>query len=74
MLLSEARVRVRGIVSDLKCKDSVKRRLMDIGLIKGVEIEVKGIAPLGDPILIYLRGFSLAIRNADAKYIILKQI
>lgn len=47
------------------------KRLSALGLIQGTEVELKRIAPLGDPIIINLRGFDLAIRKKDAKNILL---
>lgn len=44
----------------------VKRRIMDMGLTKGVEVEVKKIAPLGDPIELAVRGYELSIRKSEA--------
>jgi len=48
---------------------ALKRRIMDMGLTKGVEVEVKKFAPLGDPIELHLRGFSLSLRKSDASLI-----
>ncbi|MGV8049527.1 MAG: ferrous iron transport protein A [Anaerolineaceae bacterium] len=48
---------------------SVKRRLMDMGIIKGTELMVRKVAPLGDPIEINLRGYELSIRKIDAEII-----
>ena len=48
---------------------AVKRRIMDMGITKGVEIYVRKVAPLGDPIEITLRGYELSLRKADAKSI-----
>ena len=45
---------------------AVKRRIMDMGITKGVEIRVRKVAPLGDPIEITVRGYELSIRKADA--------
>ena len=47
----------------------VKRRLMDMGIIKGTELMVRKVAPLGDPIEINLRGYELSIRKIDAEII-----
>ena len=47
----------------------VKRRIMDMGITKGVEIYVRKAAPFGDPIEIYVRGYELSIRKADAEMI-----
>ncbi len=53
-------VRLRG-------EGAVKRRIMDMGLTKGVEVCVRKVAPLGDPIEITVRGYELSIRKADAE-------
>ncbi len=45
---------------------ALKRRIMDMGITKGVEIYVRKVAPLGDPIEVTLRGYELSIRKADA--------
>lgn len=45
---------------------AVKRRIMDMGITKGVELSVRKFAPLGDPIEISVRGYELSIRKADA--------
>ncbi len=48
---------------------AVKRRIMDMGITKGVEITVRKVAPLGDPIEITVRGYELSLRKADAESI-----
>ena len=48
---------------------AVKRRIMDMGITKGVEIHVRKVAPLGDPIEITVRGYELSLRKADAESI-----
>lgn len=53
---------------------ALRRRLLDMGITKGVEIEVRKIAPLGDPIDIKLRGYELCIRKKDMKGIDMKVI
>ncbi len=47
----------------------VKRRIMDMGITKGVEIYIRKVAPLGDPIEVTVRGYELSIRKADAEMI-----
>ncbi|MBQ2276827.1 MAG: ferrous iron transport protein A [Lachnospiraceae bacterium] len=47
----------------------VKRRIMDMGITKGVEIFVRKVAPLGDPMEVMVRGYELSLRKADAKMI-----
>ena len=48
---------------------AVKRRIMDMGLTKGVEVQTRKVAPLGDPIEVTVRGYELSIRKADAELI-----
>ncbi len=48
---------------------AVRRRMMDMGLTKGVEIQIRKVAPLGDPIQVTVRGYELSIRKADADLI-----
>ena len=48
---------------------AIKRRIMDMGITKGVEIHVRKVAPLGDPIEITVRGYELSLRKADAENI-----
>ena len=48
---------------------AVKRRIMDMGITKGVEIYVRKVAPLGDPIEVNVRGYELSLRKADADMI-----
>ena len=51
---------------------AIKRRIMDMGITKGVEIYVRKMAPLGDPMEITVRGYELAFRKADAEMIIVE--
>lgn len=48
----------------------VKRRIMDMGITKGVEVYVRKVAPLGDPVEITVRGYELSLRKADAEMIV----
>ena len=53
---------------------AIKRRIMDMGITKGVEIKVQKVAPLGDPIEITVRGYELTLRKADADMIEIEKI
>ena len=48
---------------------AVKRRIMDMGITRGVEVHVRKVAPLGDPIEVTVRGYELSLRKADAEMI-----
>ena len=56
-------------VKKLHGEGAVKRRIMDMGLTKGVEVYVRKVAPLGDPIEVTVRGYELSLRKADAEMI-----
>lgn len=56
-------------VVKLHGEGAVKRRIMDMGITRGVEVYVRKIAPLGDPIEITVRGYELSLRKADAEMI-----
>ena len=67
--LKQARVGDMLKVVKLHGEGAVKRRIMDMGLTKGVEVYIRKVAPLGDPIEITVRGYELSIRKADAEMI-----
>ena len=56
-------------VTKLNGEGPVKRRIMDMGITKGVEIYVRKVAPLGDPVELTVRGYELSLRKADAEMI-----
>ena len=60
-----------GTIIMLKGKGPIKRRLMDMGIVRGSEVVVEKIAPLGDPIEIKVKGYSLTLRKEDAENILL---
>jgi ferrous iron transport protein A len=59
-------------VLKLEGEGAIKRRIMDMGITKGTRIEVRKVAPLGDPIEITVRGYELSVRKADADKIIVE--
>ena len=58
-----------GKVVKLVGTGPVKRRIMDMGITKGVDVYVRKVAPLGDPIEVTVRGYELSVRKADAEMI-----
>lgn len=56
-------------VVKLHGEGAVKRRIMDMGITKGVDVHIRKVAPLGDPIEVTVRGYELSIRKADAELI-----
>ncbi|MGL4284602.1 FeoA family protein [Eubacterium aggregans] len=67
--LSELKPGQRGVVSSIDLKGLMRRKLLDMGVIPGVEVYVDKMAPFGDPIEIHLRGYALSIRKKDAEKI-----
>ena len=67
--LKEARIGDTVTVVKLHGEGAVRRRIMDMGITKGVEIFVRKVAPLGDPIEINVRSYELSLRKADAEMI-----
>ena len=67
--LKQAKVGDTGRVVKLHGEGAVKRRIMDMGLTKGVEVHIRKVAPLGDPVEITVRGYELSLRKADAEMI-----
>ena len=67
--LREAKIGQTLKVVRLHGEGAIKRRLMDMGITKGVEIYIRKVAPLGDPVEITVRGYELSVRKADAEMI-----
>lgn len=67
--LKDARIGDAVTVVKLHGEGAVRRRIMDMGITKNVEIFVRKVAPLGDPIEINVRGYELSLRKADAEMI-----
>ena len=68
--LRDAKVGQTVKVAKLNGEGAVKRRIMDMGITKGVEIFIRKVAPLGDPVEITVRGYELSLRKADAEMIV----
>ena len=67
--LKDVKVGETATVVKLHGEGATKRRIMDMGITKGVEIHVRKVAPLGDPIEVTVRGYELSVRKADAEKI-----
>ena len=72
MNLKEVKVGDTVRVVKLTGQGATKRRIMDMGITKGVEVYVRKVAPLGDPIEVTIRGYELSLRKADAAMIEVK--
>jgi len=69
MTLREAKIGDTVRVVRLNGEGAVRRRIMDMGITKGVEVYVRKVAPLGDPIEVNVRGYELSLRKEDAEMI-----
>lgn len=69
MTLRQVKVGETVTVVKLHGEGAVKRRIMDMGITKGVEVHVRKVAPLGDPVEVTVRGYELSLRKADAEMI-----
>ena len=67
--LRDAKIGETVKVVKLHGEGAVKRRIMDMGITKGVAIKVQKVAPLGDPMEVTVRGYQLSIRKADAEMV-----
>ncbi len=69
MTLAHARIGERVTVERIGGERSFRRRLMELGLVPGTPVEMVGVAPLGDPIELLVRGCSLSIRRGEALWV-----
>lgn len=67
--LKNAKIGARVKVIKVHGEGAIRRRIMDMGITKGVEIYIRKVAPLGDPIEVTVRGYELSLRKADADMI-----
>ena len=74
MTLKDIKVGKRARVLRVGGEGAIRRRIMDMGITKGVEIYVRKVAPLGDPMELFIRGYELSLRKADADMIEVEEI
>ena len=67
--LRDVKIGGSAVIEKLHGDGALKRRIMDMGITKGTQIEVRKVAPLGDPIEVTVRGYELSVRKADAELI-----
>jgi len=70
--LKEVKPNETVTVTKINCTGALKKRIMDMGITKGITITVKKVAPLGDPIELTVRGYELSIRKSDAANILVE--
>lgn len=64
--LKELRPGEKGRITRVGGKGSIRQRLLDMGMVKGSEVEVKRVAPMGDPIAVKVKGYNLTLRKEEA--------
>ena len=69
MTLKDAKIGQTVTVTKITGEGAAKRRIMDMGITKGVEVYVRKVAPLGDPVEVTVRGYELSLRKADSQMI-----
>lgn len=69
MTLKEVKPGTTVLVTKVSGEGAIKSRIMDMGITKGIEIYVRKVAPLGDPVEVTVRGYELSVRKADAELI-----
>ena len=72
--LRDAKIGETVTVVKIRGEGAVKRRIMDMGITKNVEIYVRKVAPLGDPVELTVRGYELSLRKADAEMIEIEEV
>lgn len=74
MTLKEAKVNSTVRVTKINGTGALKRRIMDMGITKGVEVYIRKVAPLGDPVEVTVRNYELSLRKGDADSIEVEQL
>jgi ferrous iron transport protein A len=69
MSISDLKPGQKAFIKSIAGDEKLAKRLLALGCIEGTEVSLKTVAPLGDPLIVKLRGFSLAIRKRDAQHI-----
>lgn len=64
----------RGRIHEVKGANTLRRRLLDMGVVPGAEIEVVRVAPLGDPVEYRLRGYRLSLRRSEAAHVVVESL
>lgn len=70
--IADMQIGQRGRVAQVDGHDSLAARIMEMGLVPGTEVEMIGVAPLGDPLELLIRGYRLSLRRSEAKRVALE--
>jgi Fe2+ transport system protein FeoA len=72
--LSELKPKERGTIAKVGGDGPVRRRILDMGVVPGTEVEVVKVAPLGDPVDLLIRGYHLSLRKEEAREIFVEKV
>ncbi len=73
-VLSDLKARNKGKVREITAQGQLKKKLLDMGIVPGSELEVIRVAPLGDPVEIRIKGYNLSLRKEEAKQVTIEVI
>jgi len=71
MPLTQMKKGAEAVVADLTCQGTCRQRLIDLGIIRGAKLTIRGYAPLGDPMIIEINDCEIAIRKKDAQSVLI---
>ncbi|MBL0386822.1 ferrous iron transport protein A [Tumebacillus sp. ITR2] len=74
MRLSECKEGFKAVVKDLFMNESIRKRMMDLGLLPGTEVAVVRKAPFGGPMVVQFRGYQISFRLSEAKHILIEAV
>lgn len=72
--LSDLKVGQKGKVTRVIAEAGIKRRLLDMGIVPGVEVKIQKVAPLGDPVDVLVKGYHLSLRREEAETIAMEEV
>ena len=72
--LSELKPKERGTIVKVGGDGPVRRRILDMGVVPGTEVEIVRVAPLGDPVALLIRGYHLSLRKEEAREILVEKV
>ncbi|MDQ7032343.1 MAG: ferrous iron transport protein A [Desulfonauticus sp.] len=72
--IRQLKINQKAIIKHIKARGELGRRIRDMGLLPGTEIQIVGRAPLKDPVALRLKGFTLTLRNNEADYILVEEL
>lgn len=72
--LNELKLLAKGTIKSIKSSGALKRKLLDMGIVPGSQLEVVRVAPLGDPVEVRIKGYNLSLRKEEAKQVTIEVV